>query len=248
MNITTFHKLIDAFTHKQQTAFDVYVTIIVNRQKNPLSKDEYGETHHIIPRSCGGPLRKRWNLVKLTPEEHYMCHYLLTFIYAVGEEHDKMVYAWNQLSNRIRGEFVSAEEYGRLKRECAKLISKAHKGKPSWNRGIPRSEEVKRKLSEARKGMRQSDEAKRKVSEANKGKLVSSETRNKIARALTGRLLSEETKRKLSESKKGRTHVGHPAWNQGKTGIYSEETRRKMSEARKAYWAKRRESIDGLKD
>ena len=237
MNITTFHKLIDAFTHKQQTAFDVYVTIIVNRQKNPLSKDEYGETHHIIPRSCGGPQRKKWNLVKLTPEEHYVCHYLLTFIYAVGEEHDKMVYAWNWLSNRIRGEFISAEEYGRLKREFAKL-----------HRGIPRSEEVKRKLSEARKGMRQSDEAKRKVSEANKGKLVSLETRNKISRALTGRLLSEETKRKLSESKKGRTHVGHPAWNQGKTGIYSEETRRKMSEARKAYWAKRRESIDGLKD
>ena len=224
MNTTTFHKLIDAFTHKQQTAFDVYVTIIVNRQKNPLAKDEYGETHHIIPRSCGGPLRKRWNLVKLTPEEHYMCHYLLTFIYAVGEEHDKVLYAWNRISNRIGDDFISAEEYGRLKRE------------------------VKRKLSDLRKGTHQSDEAKRKVSEANKGKLVSSETRNKISRALTGRLLSEETKRKLSESKKGRTHVGHPAWNQGKTGIYSEETRRKMSEARKAYWAKRRESIDGLKD
>lgn len=229
----TFHKLIDAFTHKQQTAFDVYVAIIVNRQKNPLSKDEYGETHHIIPRSCGGPLRKKWNLVKLTPEEHYVCHYLLTFIYATGEEHESMVYAWNCLSNRIKGKIISADEYGSLRREYAKIHSRRMTGNPQ--------------LIEARKGTHLSDDAKRKVSEAHKGKLVSSETRNKISRALTGRLLSEETKRKLSESKKGRTHVGHPAWNQGKTGIYSEETRRKMSEERKAYWAKRRESIDALK-
>lgn len=230
------YKKIDQVTRKQQEAFDAYTTIVVNRQKNPLPENEYGEIHHVIPKSCGGPNRK-WNLVKLTPEEHYVCHYLLTFIYAVGEEHESMMYAWNQVNGRIKGDFISAEEYGRLKREFSILqgkrassmlkgrkrsaetkrkISEAQKGRTAWNKGIPRTEEVKRKLSEAHKGMRQSDEAKRKVSEFNKGKKVSNETRRKISEALTGKPKSEER-------------------------------RRKQSESMKAYWAKRRESINGIK-
>lgn len=230
------YKKIDQVTRKQQEAFDAYTTIVVNRQKNPLPENEYGEIHHVIPKSCGGPNRK-WNLVKLTPEEHYIAHYLLTFIYAVGEEHESMMYAWNQVNGRIKGDFISAEEYGRLKREFSILqgkrassmlkgrkrsaetkrkISEAQKGRTTWNKGIPRTEEVKRKLSEAHKGMRQSDEAKRKVSEFNKGKKVSNETRRKIREALTGKPKSEES-------------------------------RRKQSESMKAYWAKRRESINGLK-
>lgn len=217
--IIEIYKKIDQLTRGQQEAFDAYTTIVVNRQKNPLPENEYGEIHHVIPKSCGGPNRK-WNLVKLTPEEHYIAHYLLTFIYAVGEEHESMMYAWNQVNGRIKGDFISAEEYGRLKREFSALqgkrassmlkgrkrseetkrkISETQKGRTAWNKGIPRTEEVKRKLSEAHKGMRQSDEAKRKVSEFNKGKKVSN------------------------------------------------ETRRKISEALKVYWAKRRESINGLK-
>lgn len=250
------YKKIDQVTRTQQEAFDAYTTIVVNRQRNPLPENEYGEIHHIIPKSCGGPNRK-WNLVKLTPEEHYIAHYLLTFIYAVGEEHESMMYAWNQVNGRIKGDFISAEEYGRLKREFSILqgkrassMLKGHTpwnkgktyktGKPAWNRGMPRSEEVKRKLSEAHKGMSQSDEAKRKVSEFNKGKKVSNETRRKISEALTGKAKSEEHKRRLSESKRGKTHKGHTGWNKGKTGIYSEETKRKMSEARKLYWAKKK--------
>ena len=45
--------------------------------------------------------------------------------------------------------------------------SEANKGKPAWNRGIPRSEEAKRKISEALKGRKKSEETKRKMSEAN---------------------------------------------------------------------------------
>lgn len=262
------YKKIDQLTRRQQEAFDAYTTIVVNRQKNPLPENEYGEIHHVIPKSCGGPLKAKWNLVKLTPEEHYIAHYLLTFIYAVGEEHESMMYAWNQVNGRIKGDFISAEEYGRLKREFSILqgkrassmlkgrkrsaetkrkISEALKGRTTWNKGIPRTEEVKMKLSEARKGTHLSDDAKRKVSEFNKGKKVSDETRRKISEALTGKAKSEEHKRRLSESKRGKTHKGHPSWNRGKTGVFSDETRRKMSEARKAYWAKRRKSINGIK-
>src|SRR5574344_2496785 len=79
--------------------------------------------------------------------------------------------------------------------------------------GVHRSEETRRKMSEAKK--HQSEEAKRKNSEAHKGKHK-----------------SEEAKRKMSIAKKG-----HKAWNKGKHT--SEETKRKISEAVKASLDKR---------
>lgn len=140
-----------------------YISIIHTRQQNPLPKDEYKEEHHIIPQSLGGP-DKKWNKVNLTPEEHYMAHYWLTFIYATGEAHDSMVYAWNWMSNRIRGEFISAEEYGRLKREHARILSESHKG-------IKLTKEHRRKLSESHTGLKMgphSEEHRKKLSTAMK--------------------------------------------------------------------------------
>ena len=98
--------------------------------------------------------------------------------------------------------------------ETKKKISEANKGKIF-------SEETKRKLSEAHKNP--TEETRIKMSEANKGKIFSEETKKKISEALKGntyclgRTLSEETKRKMSEAKKNQ----------------SEETRKKISEAKK---------------
>jgi hypothetical protein len=96
--------------------------------------------------------------------------------------------------------------------------------------GAIRSEETKRKISEANKGKTNSEEHIRKVSEANKGKTRSEETKRKISESRKGQglgiLKSEETKRKISESLKGKLN---PMF--GKTR--SEESRRKQSESRK---------------
>lgn len=86
-----------------------------------------------------------------------------------------------------------------------------HKGKKK-----PKSEETRRKLSEACKGKQKPP--------------CSEETRRKLSEAHRGKKLSEETKRKMSEALKGK--------NKGKK--LSEETKRKMSEARKAYFARKR--------
>ena len=93
--------------------------------------------------------------------------------------------------------------------------SESLKGQKAWNRGIPRSEETRRKISETLKGRRVSDETKRKLSEVNKG-----------------HKFSEEHKRKISEANRGRHNI--PC---------SEEARRKISEAKHLYWQKKKENI-----
>ena len=117
--------------------------------------------------------------------------------------------------------------------------------------GAIRSEETRRKYSEAKKGENNpfygkshSEETRRKQSEAikgennpNYGKSRSEETRRKLSEAnkgenhpLYGKSHSEETRRKQSEAKKGENH---PLY--GKSP--SEETKRKQSEANKGKFA-----------
>lgn len=83
-----------------------------------------------------------------------------------------------------------------------------------YNKGRKKSEETRKKLSEAAKGKHLSEEHKRKISEGNKGKHKG------------GYKLSEDHKRKLSAINKGRKR--------------SDEARQRMSEAQKAAWARRR--------
>ena len=99
------------------TPLQKYVSIVFGRKANPLPENEYGEVHHIVPRSCGG-LDEDANLVRLTAEEHYWCHYLLPEIYSTGWQHDKVVFAWNMMRCRMRTN--NPTEYGELRRECSK--------------------------------------------------------------------------------------------------------------------------------
>ena len=87
------------------------------------------------------------------------------------------------------------------------------------NKGLTRSEETRRKLSETLKGHTVSEETRRKMSEANKG-----------------RARSDETRRKISESLKGENN---PFFGKH----HSEESRKKMSDAAKRRWAKKRGEI-----
>lgn len=183
--------------------FEEYIAIIHNRQQDPLPEGQYGEVHHIIPKSCGG-CNKKWNLVKLTPEEHYRCHELLPFIYATGEAHKKMVYAWNMTCNSHLGSKLTVEEFGKLKREYSELARNRMLGKKRQ----PFSAEARRHMSEAHVGK----------SSGMAGRHLSKEHKDKLSIALTGRISptkgkpawnrgiprTEETKRKISETKKKR--------------------------------------------
>ena len=65
-------------------------------------------------------------------------------------------------------------------------------------RGKPKSEEHRRRMSEAHKNI--STETRRKISEAFKGKPLSEEHRRRVSEGQGGKVLSEEHKRKISET------------------------------------------------
>ena len=82
----------------------------------------YKETHHIVPRCLGGNNQKH-NLIDLYPEEHYIAHKLL---YLEHPDNEGLLNAWWYISHTKKGiqRFISAEDYGIMKREKGKLTSK----------------------------------------------------------------------------------------------------------------------------
>lgn len=97
-------------------------------------------------------------------------------------------------------------------REAIKKAAESLRGKPSWSKGVIRSAEHCRRLSEAHKGKRHTEEHKAKIAQAMKGK----------PGPMEGKRHTEETKAKMSVARKGR-----------KLGPKSEETKRKISLAQK---------------
>ena len=96
----------------------------------------YYEAHHIIPKS----FNKRSSVVLLTPEEHYECHKILAE--QLGKHPiygQKMLWAFHRLAYDKQRK-LTAEEYAEARKVLMSL----------WTR--KKSEEHKRKISEAQKG------------------------------------------------------------------------------------------------
>lgn len=124
------------------------------------------------------------NLVELTIEEHAEAHRILYEKY--NRWQDKV--AWMGLAKMI-----DKEEHIYM------LLSEGKKG-------IPRSEEVKRKIKETKKinPNKLTDEHRHKISEANKNKILSIETKEKMRQAALGKKrpeFSQEWKDNLKAAK-----------------------------------------------
>ena len=84
-------------------------------------------------------------------------------------------------------------------------MSKAKKGKPSWNKGKTGiySIETLKKMSLCKQGKKLTKNHKLNISKSNKGRIVSNGTKRKISRSNIGKVFSIETLKKMSNSTKG---------------------------------------------
>lgn len=197
-----------------------YYNITNKAKARALSYDIYTENHHIIPESffkirsrkgapgwLDGNPNVKYNKVKLTPREHFICH-LLLIKFTTGIAKSKMVFAAAGMkrARNFQHRYMNSRLYNIVRKEMAQQAS-------ILNKGRKHSEETKKKVSEAGKGRKHSEETKKLMSLKAKGKKKSVEQIEKMKK----RVVSDETRRKLSQANKGKTP--------------SNETRAKMSAA-----------------
>jgi hypothetical protein len=99
------------------------------RKENRNKEDGYYESHHILPRSMGGTDEK-FNLVLLTPREHYIAHALLVKITEGSQAFYKMAQAFILMGGRTQTQNKrnNSRLYEKCKKEISKSVSKAHRG------------------------------------------------------------------------------------------------------------------------
>ena len=147
--------------------------------------------------------------------------YLRVALYKDKKRHDKLVHrlmmqTYNPIENdhlyhaHHIDEIEHHNHIGNLRWELIEDHLRKHK------KGVRRSDETIRKISEAKKNI--SDETRKKLSESQKGHLVSDETRKKLSEANKGKVITEETRRRISEAR-----TGSVCWNNGVRTIRSKE-------------------------
>ena len=200
----------------------VYNSIISRAKTRALGS--YTELHHIIPKSLGGSNSKE-NLVRLTAREHFICHLLLVKM-TEGKSKFKMMKAAAMLavSNKTQSRHkINARTYEILKRNASvamsnltkgkpkhtahskKLIADSKRGKSNGNKGVPKTDELKRIVSIAQSKPCISPLGERfsSTKEAGKAYNVSSVAiRGRIERGLTGWRYERKNDQQLVESKR----------------------------------------------
>ncbi|MBR8182098.1 hypothetical protein KDW54_06755 [Burkholderia ambifaria] len=176
------------------------------------SIDGYTESHHVVPRCMGGTDATA-NLVRLTPEEHYVAHQLLVRIYPVERG---LVFAMMSMCWDRHGDRLNNKMFGWVRRRVAEAIRLQKTGVacPPWvaekiraaNKGKPVPQERREKHSKALKGRAHTPEHNAKVGRKGRvspmqGRTHSEETKAKMRAAATGRKMKPEDVVKMVQNK-----------------------------------------------
>jgi hypothetical protein len=197
-----------------------YELLIERAKSRAVDPNEYGEVHHIVPRSEGGDNSQN-NLVKLTAREHFLAHWLL---YRMDPTIDSRAFSFWRMCNG-RGKVspsdwivVSSHAYEEARIAHSQSISKRMKG-------YKKTAEHQEKINKALTGQKRSDEAKLKMSIAKKGKPLKQSHKDSM-RGRTpwnkGQQTSEETAILISRALKGNNNAGKPCSIEGR--VYSSAT------------------------
>jgi hypothetical protein len=165
--------------------------------------DQYTERHHIIPRCMGGS-NEPSNIVRLTPEEHFLAHQLLAKIHSSNRG---LTFALLAMTMKVKGHRVGNKQFGWIRRRVAEAIREQ-------KTGVPRDREMMEKIWAGNRGRFVSDDERARNSAGLKGKPKSAEHNAKVSAALkgrrspmTGRQHSEETKQKMKAAALERRHT-----------------------------------------
>lgn len=193
-----------------------YNEIIVNA-KFRNKPDCYCEKHHIIPKCLNGN-NSNENLVILTAKEHYIVHHLLIKIFPKNPKlffafnAMNMVKRWNSDNLRYHPR-LSSKEYELLRIKRAETVSKCLKG-------IPKSEEHKKHLSEAITGRTLTNEQKKSISKSLKKVKHTKEWNKKVGESLKKHKRTAEHSANISKAKKGK-HINYNMNSAGFKGTQS---------------------------
>lgn len=120
---------------------------LISKGKNRILEG-YCEKHHIIPKCMDGTDVDE-NLVRLTPEEHYLAHLLLVKIHP---NVNGLLYAVH-----LMGNLGNNKEYGWAKRKHSKMLSEIRGenhplyGRPAHNKGSKHTEDAILKMRKPRR-------------------------------------------------------------------------------------------------
>lgn len=145
----------------------------------------YSERHHVVPRCIGGDDSPE-NIVRLTPEEHYVAHQLLVKMHPGNH---RLVWAASAMAGGSERQSGRQNKlYGWLRRKFAETVG-------DQTRGIKRSDEAKAKMAAAKLGKKRGPftaEHKAKIAAAHIGRVrgpQSQERRARTAEAMTRGML-----------------------------------------------------------
>lgn len=212
----------------------IYNNVVMRAKEAERLPSTYYEHHHIIPRCLGGTDEDE-NLVYLTLREHFFCHQLLARIYG-GK---LAVAAWlmanhkKKYQRRVRGKKRTISSRARMKLKEMYLDEvKLHPER------YPRpvfTEEVRKKISDSKKGLVRTEEHRRKLSEAMTGK--PSPRKGIKTGPLTGERLirQREIMKEAGKCKGPVTEETRQKMSKSRTGIkmkpHTEETKAQMSQS-----------------
>jgi len=168
--------------------------------------DGYSERHHVVPKCLGGG-NERSNIVRLTPEEHFVAHELLVKLHP-GDR--RLTWALMRMSGA-----GGRKAYGWLRRKFGEQISAAQRGRKrpaSVGANIraaqigrvlgPPSQQHRDRIRAAKLGKKRAPFTPQALANMRIGQLgrtKSAETREKIAAAHRGRVCTDEHRQRMRE-------------------------------------------------
>jgi hypothetical protein len=166
--------------------------------------DGYSERHHVVPKCVGGT-NKADNIVRLTPEEHFVAHQLLVHMYP---ETPKLIFALRALCMNTGSRRPGNKVVGWMRRRMAEVVGQ-------MKSGVPRSPVTVEKQRQSLLGRKAPPDQIEKIRAALKGKPKSPEHNAKVGRKgrrspMTGRAHSEETKAKMRAAALARPRKAAP--------------------------------------